>query len=271
MPALALRSLCILTLVDNNGAIKFEVAGDVIALTRLSAGELAALVRAASSEAMKQRKPLTCAVSVEMKFFVAIPIDWSDYKREQAEDGKLQVTRLKETEIASRSLIDALAGVAYQDKTLLCETRSARLYDTRPRVELSISKWILRFVDTSDICLETSKMETLRKAQQRVAKFYRVRALHEELDRQMTPVFVEIYRQELFETTRIVEREKVRTEARRLKLDHAFDGLIDIVTGSIYRDNVCISTNQLEIISGPLKRKAKTNGADHDSNRSEHA
>ena len=253
--------------------IAFELAGDPLArLASCKTGAFAKVMRAALREKIKEQEPLACAVSVFIKFCLPIPADWSAFKIAKAESGTEQPTPKKsEIELLTNATVDALTGAAFVDSTMLCELRSARLFDKRPRIEVIVTQWVLRFADTDDLCLGSLKMETLRKAQRKTAAYYSVRALNELLERQMAPVSVEIFRQELFWTSRKVDGSEVQTEARRLKLDHRFDGLVDIETGSIYRDGVCVTSSQLEIVSGPLKRKAKSNGANYDTDRSVNA
>jgi hypothetical protein len=185
-------------------------------------------------------------VSVETRFY--FPVKGKGKKRAEALAQRPAPTHERVLVDTSERISYLLNNVVYCDLSNLIEWRATRGSKEQAGVEVRVTKWTVSFQDTDDICLEANKLDALRKSRKRTAKRYRVRALNEIVERQLARVHVEIYRHQLFDFIRLSENMQIPNEGRRKKLDHDFIGLVDIETGSIYRDGVCVSSSQLEII-----------------------
>ncbi len=202
------------------------------------------LVRQAAHQKMDGRSLLDCPVSVFVSVFLPIPKRWAAEKR-PIPKAELLVSDL------DQKITDGLDGVVFRANACICDLRVKRSYGAKWLVKIEVRPWTLRFFDTSAICLEATQTEVLRKMHQRTAHNYRVRALHEITERRMVPAHIQIFTKELVIVWRKVGSgdEPVPCEERRDKFAYSFDALVDVDTGSIYRDGMCVTSNQLEIIA----------------------
>jgi hypothetical protein len=206
------------------------------------------LERHVRAEAARQvSEPSAGPVSITVRNYVTIPPDWSPKKRRLAEERKL--TPHESMEALSKRLARCLIGVTHVEPSCVCQLMATSAFDDPARLEIQVTQWRLSFDDNADICLEQHKTDALYRVQKATAKRYRVRALHEIVERQMVPVAVDVYGQKLFEyTKRTADNLEVLCEGRKQRLLYSFDALVDIQTGSLYRDGVCCSSSQLEIV-----------------------
>lgn len=84
--------------------------------------------------AMDGRNPLDAPLSMNIMAYMPIPQSWSKRKQEAA----LHVTTKPDWDNLAKSVTDALNGIVYTDDKLIVEAYVRKLYDKRPRVEITV-------------------------------------------------------------------------------------------------------------------------------------
>lgn len=81
-----------------------------------------------------------CAVRMSLVFYMPIPKSVSKKKRFLMESGKLKCTTHKDLDNMTKSLTDALNGVAYEDDCLITELHIKKRYGSSVGTEMVISE-----------------------------------------------------------------------------------------------------------------------------------
>lgn len=91
-------------------------------------------VKAAAYHAMAGQPPITAPVSMGVIGYFAIPASWSKKKREAAE----WHTSKPDCDNLLKAVLDGCNGVAFVDDAQVTRLHVSKVYDERPRVEVTI-------------------------------------------------------------------------------------------------------------------------------------
>lgn len=97
-----------------------------------------------------KRLPLTCALDVEMIFYVKRPLAHFGTGRNASvlkDNAPLQPTKAPDVLKLTRGVEDALTGIVWKDDAQIVNEAMSKVYDARPRVEIRVRPTALTCVN----------------------------------------------------------------------------------------------------------------------------
>ena len=96
------------------------------------------LVKFAAAQAMGDRAPLDCAVSVELLLFVTPPASWSNKKQLAAMSGEVRPTSKPDIDNVLKGIADACNGVVWGDDKQIVECLVRKSYAAKAEAVLKV-------------------------------------------------------------------------------------------------------------------------------------
>lgn len=95
---------------------------------------------AQSARQMAGIKLFTGPIRVRMVIHRKIPTRFRKWEKEQASVGKIRPTTKPDSDNYSKSLLDAMNGVIYEDDSQVVELSVSKFYSENPRVEIRVEE-----------------------------------------------------------------------------------------------------------------------------------
>lgn len=83
-------------------------------------------------------KPSESAIFVVVTYYLPIPKSWPKYRREWAQHHPYPVTKRPDLDNLTKSVLDGLNGVAFQDDAQVYRIITTKLYSDNPRTEVTV-------------------------------------------------------------------------------------------------------------------------------------
>lgn len=99
------------------------------------------LVKASAAIAMADRAPLQGALEVVILAGFPIPKSWSKRKRAEAESLGVPHTVKPDADNLAKSVLDGMAGVAFESDAQVAKLTVSKLYSATPRTVVGIAQW----------------------------------------------------------------------------------------------------------------------------------
>lgn len=85
-------------------------------------------------------KTLTEPIRAEIRCYFPIPKSYAKAKKEMAKNGDLKHTKRPDVDNLSKSVLDALNGLAYEDDKQVYDLRIVKFYSDEPRTEVVLEE-----------------------------------------------------------------------------------------------------------------------------------
>lgn len=115
------------------------LGGHARAFTPAKTRSYEAEIRQYAADAMGERPPMSCAVTVTVRAYMAIPKSMAKKHRPAALAGDLRPTKRPDGDNFLKALCDACNGVVFTDDALAVTMTVEKLFSDRPRLEAEIA------------------------------------------------------------------------------------------------------------------------------------
>jgi Holliday junction resolvase RusA-like endonuclease len=95
--------------------------------------------RQVARQVMGDRKPWTGALNLSVRFWLALPQSWPEWKRKAAERQTIAPTTKPDLSNLLKAVEDALNGVVWIDDAQVVGIASVKSYGSAPAVEITVS------------------------------------------------------------------------------------------------------------------------------------
>lgn len=99
------------------------------------------LVRLEFNHQFPSFEPFDGAICVEIMAYYQIPSSFSRKRHSEAKNHIIRPTVRPDCDNVCKAVLDALNNVAYHDDNQIVTLKACKLYDDKPRTEITIWKW----------------------------------------------------------------------------------------------------------------------------------
>lgn len=92
------------------------------------------MIRTAAMDAMRQRPPIDCPVSVTIRAVFAVPASWSRKKQAAALTGDIKPAKKPDLDNIVKACTDAMNGVVFRDDALIVNASCTKVYGPAPMI-----------------------------------------------------------------------------------------------------------------------------------------